>query len=213
MSVAWFTALYRLNEAGRFAEALARSDAYLGQRPRDYALHLQRARALVGLGQLDEAAVHLDAAVTHSQGLAAWPYFYRATLHALAGRRARAKADLARAVTLDPSLAEVAARHEALAPLRVKAPRPATTLSRVRSPAAAVRAPGRRAPTSPRPLEASGRTKPARVTAPAAAARAPARRAPTSPRRSAPATATARRATGGAAAPARRGSGSPRRTR
>lgn len=120
MSVAWFTELYRLNEAGRFADALRKSDRYLGQRPRDYALHLQRARALVGLGQLEEAEVHLDAAVTHSEGLAAWPFFYRATLHALAGRRARAKADLARAVTLDPALAEVAARHGALAPLKVR---------------------------------------------------------------------------------------------
>lgn len=145
MSVAWFTELYRLNEAGRFADALRKSDRYLGQRPRDYALHLQRARALVGLGQLEEAEVHLDAAVTHSEGLAAWPFFYRATLHALAGRRARAKADLARAVALDPALAQVAAGHGALAPLKARAaaaaraaPPPATHRA-ARSPARSAR--------------------------------------------------------------------------
>lgn len=130
MSVAWFTELYRLNEAGRFADALRKSDRYLGQRPRDYALHLQRARALVGLGQLGEAEVHLDAAVTHSEGLAAWPYFYRATLHALAGRATRARADLKRAVLLDPRLVAVAAAHETLGRLRVKvAPAPAPSPS------------------------------------------------------------------------------------
>lgn len=120
MSVSWFAALYRLNEAGRFAEALRRSDAWLGKRPRDYVLHLQRARALVGLGRLDEALIHLDAAVTHSQGLAAWPFFYRATLHALAGRPGKARLDLRRAVGLDASLARVAAEHETLAKLRAR---------------------------------------------------------------------------------------------
>lgn len=151
MSVAWFTELYRLNEAGRFADALRRSDRYLGQRPRDYALHLQRARALVGLGQLEEAEVHLDAAVTHSEGLAAWPFFYRATLHALAGRRARAKADLVRAVALDPALAEVAARHDALAPLVTRArPRRSGASTPPRRAAAAPSRGRRGSPPAPR---------------------------------------------------------------
>ena len=77
MSVAWFSRLYQLNEAGQFDEVVAASTRYLAKRPKDYALHLQRAKALLSLGRLDEASVALDAAMKGSKGLAAWPWFDR----------------------------------------------------------------------------------------------------------------------------------------
>ncbi len=104
MSIAWFTRLYRLNEAGRFDEAVTASKRFLVERPKDYALHLQRAKALLSLGRLDEAGVHLDAAVKWSKGLAAWPWFYLAALHARLGRRVSMYEALDTALRLDPRL-------------------------------------------------------------------------------------------------------------
>ena len=136
MSVAWFTRLYALNEAGRFDEALAASSRYLAKRPRDYALHLQRAKALLSLGQLDDAQVHLDAAVKWSKGLAAWPWFYRAALHARRGDRASMFEAIETALRLDAKLHDefsrspffaafwAARRFKALVKPATRAPRP-----------------------------------------------------------------------------------------
>lgn len=88
MSVAWFTRLYRLNDAGKFQEAADAARRYLKKRPRDYALHLQCGKALLALGALDEAEAHLRDSLKHSGGLAAWPWFYVAALHARRGERA-----------------------------------------------------------------------------------------------------------------------------
>lgn len=104
MSVAWFTRLYRLNDTGRYDEAAALSARYLKKRPRDYALHLQRAKALLSLGELEAARTHLDAAVQWSKGLAAWPWFYRAGLHARLGERKAMYVALETAVRLDGRL-------------------------------------------------------------------------------------------------------------
>ena len=104
MSVAWFSRLYRLNEAGKFDEVVVASKKYLAKRPKDYALHLQRAKALLSLGQLDEARMHLDAAVNGSKGLAAWPWFYRAALHARNGEREAMYGAIATTLRLDPTL-------------------------------------------------------------------------------------------------------------
>lgn len=104
MSVAWFSRLYRLNEAGRFDEVVTASKKYLASRPKDYALHLQRAKAMLSLGRLDEAAVHLDAAVDGSKGLAAWPWFYRAALHARNGEREAMYGAMETTLRLDPKL-------------------------------------------------------------------------------------------------------------
>ena len=104
MSVAWFSRLYRLNEAGKFDEAVKASKKYLAERPKDYALHLQRAKALLSLGMLEEASVHLDAAVTGSKGLAAWPWFYRAALHARNGERKAMYVAMQTTLRLDPRL-------------------------------------------------------------------------------------------------------------
>ena len=104
MSVAWFSRLYRLNEAGRFDEVVTASKKYLAARPKDYALHLQRAKALLSLGRLDEALVHLDASLTGSKGLAAWPWFYRAALHARSGERKAMYGAIETALRLDPKL-------------------------------------------------------------------------------------------------------------
>lgn len=106
MSVAWFSRLYRLNEAGRFDEVVTASKKYLAVRPKDYALHLQRAKALLSLGRLEEAAVHLDAAVTGSKGLAAWPWFYRAALHARNGERKAMYGAMQTTLRLDPKLSD-----------------------------------------------------------------------------------------------------------
>lgn len=105
MSVAWFSRLYRLNDAGKFDEVVSASKKYLAERPRDYALHLQRAKALLSLGRLEEATQHLDSAVTNSKGLAAWPWFYRAALHARRGERKEMYDAIATTLRLDPKLA------------------------------------------------------------------------------------------------------------
>jgi tetratricopeptide (TPR) repeat protein len=104
VSVAWFSRLYALNEAGKFDEAVKISKKYLAARPKDYALHLQRAKALLSLGLLDEATVHLDAAVKGSKGLAAWPWFYRAALHARNGERKAMYVAIQTTLRLDPRL-------------------------------------------------------------------------------------------------------------
>ncbi len=104
MSVAWFSRLYRLNEAGQFDEVVVASKKYLAKRPKDYALHLQRAKALLCLGRLDEAREHLDAAVHGSKGLAAWPWFYRAALHARNGERKAMYGAIQTTLRLDPKL-------------------------------------------------------------------------------------------------------------
>lgn len=106
MSVAWFSRLYRLNEAGRFDEVVTASKKYLAARPKDYALHLQRAKALLSLGRLDEASLHLDQAMKGSQGLAAWPWFYRAALHARNGERKAMYAAMQTTLGLDPTLSQ-----------------------------------------------------------------------------------------------------------
>jgi tetratricopeptide (TPR) repeat protein len=104
VSVAWFSRLYRLNEAGKFDEVVTASEKYLTARPKDYALHLQRAKALLSLGRLDEAAVHLGAAVKGSKGFAAWPWFYRAALHARNGERKEMYGAMQTTLRLDPKL-------------------------------------------------------------------------------------------------------------
>lgn len=104
MSVAWFTRLYELNEAGKFDEVVGLSKRYLARRPKDYALHLQRAKALLALGWLEEARAHLEAAVKHSRGLAAWPWFYRAALHARLGEGEAMYEALELTLRLDPKL-------------------------------------------------------------------------------------------------------------
>ncbi len=105
MSVAWFSRLYRLNDAGKFDEVVSASKKYLAERPKDYALHLQRAKALLSLGRLEEAKQHLDSAVTNSKGLAAWPWFYRAALHARRGERKEMYGAIETTLRLDPKLA------------------------------------------------------------------------------------------------------------
>ena len=104
MSVAWFTRLYRLNEAGQFDEAIALSAKFLAQRPKDYALHLQRAKALLSTGRFDDASSHLDAAITLTKRLAAWPWFYQAALCARRGQRAPMFEAMSAALRIDPRL-------------------------------------------------------------------------------------------------------------
>lgn len=132
MSVAWFSELYRLNDEGRFAEASARALTFLAERPRDYALHLQRAKALVALGDFEEARAHLDAAVKHSRGLAAWPYFYRAALHARQGHLRAVREDLARARALDPAVDAAVNESPYFAHLRPRAAPAAPTATPTR---------------------------------------------------------------------------------
>ncbi|MFO0597528.1 MAG: tetratricopeptide repeat protein [Myxococcaceae bacterium] len=110
MSIAWLTKLYRLNDAGRFDAAIKASAGFLKKRPKDWALHLQRGKALVSVGQFDDARTHLDRAIELSKGLAAWPWFYRAALHARLGDRPSGLADLTRALRLDGKLAPHAAQ-------------------------------------------------------------------------------------------------------
>jgi tetratricopeptide (TPR) repeat protein len=105
VSVAWFSRLYRLNDAGKFDEVVRASKKYLAERPKDYALHLQRAKALLSLGRLEEATQHLDSAVTNSKGLAAWPWFYRAALHARRGERKEMYRAIETTLRLDSKLA------------------------------------------------------------------------------------------------------------
>jgi tetratricopeptide (TPR) repeat protein len=106
VSVAWFTRLYELNEAGRFDDVVRLSKGYLAKRPKDYALHLQRAKALLSLGELDEAGRHLDAAVKGSKGLAAWPWFYVSALHARRGEREPMFEAMETSLRLDPKLGD-----------------------------------------------------------------------------------------------------------
>jgi len=159
MSVAWFTKLYRLNEAGRFDEAITASERFLAQRPKDYALHLQRAKALLSVGRLDEARTHLDAAVKFSKGLAAWPWFYRAALHARRGERRELRATLDTALRLDPKLKEELAQSPFFAAywsmLKIK---PAASSAPVKT------------PSSPR---AASRSKPAATSSARATSRRP----------------------------------------
>jgi tetratricopeptide (TPR) repeat protein len=108
MSVAWFTKLFRLNDAGKFDEVIKASKRFIAARPKDYALHLQRAKALLSVGRLEEAGTHLEAALTFTDGQAAWPWFYRAALHARLGARGAMLDSLGTAVRLDPRLAEEA---------------------------------------------------------------------------------------------------------
>ena len=130
MSVAWFSRLYRLNEAGRFDEVVTASKKYLAVRPKDYALHLQRAKALLSLGRLDEAALHLDLSMKGSKGLAAWPWFYRAALHARNGERKAMYGAMQTALRLDASLgpeferSPFFAAHWASRPFRALLPKP-----------------------------------------------------------------------------------------
>ena len=164
MSVAWFSRLYRLNEAGKFDEVVTASKKYLVARPKDYALHLQRAKALLSLGRLDEANVHLDAAVSGSKGLAAWPWFYRAALHARNGERKAMYVAIQTTLRLDPKLvpdferSPFFAAHWVSRPfralLKVSRPiRPGSAAPRDRAPAS------RPAEKSRRGLAARGRTR------------------------------------------------------
>lgn len=163
MSVAWFSRLYRLNEAGRFDEVVTASKKYLAARPKDYALHLQRAKALLSLGRLDEAGVHLDAAVTGSKGLAAWPWFYRAALHARNGERQAMYRAIETTLRLDPKLTLDFTRSPFFAAHWTSRPFTALLLSRTAPRGSA--APKDRAPASPRAAKsrrapaARGRTR------------------------------------------------------
>lgn len=157
MSVAWFSRLYRLNEAGRFDEVVTASEKYLAARPRDYALHLQRAKALLSLGRLEEAGVHLDAAVNGSKGLAAWPWFYRAALHARNGERKAMYGAIQTTLRLDPKLTSAFEHSPFFAAHWTSRPFRALLVSRSARPGSA--APQGRAPASPR--AGKSRTAPA----------------------------------------------------
>jgi tetratricopeptide (TPR) repeat protein len=163
VSVAWFTRLYELNEAGRFDEVVVASQRYLAKRPKDYALHLQRAKALLSLGQLDDARVHLDAAIKHSKGLAAWPWFYRAALHARLGEREPMYEALELTLQLDPRLQHDLAGSPFFAAYWGTRRFKALLVSRTARPGSG--GPGGRAPASPRAatrrraVTARGRTR------------------------------------------------------
>ncbi len=138
MSVAWFTKLHGLNEAGRFEDVVTQSVKFIAARPKDYALRLQVGKALLSLGRLKEAAAQLNEAVKHSKGLAAWPWFYVAAVHARAGDKAAMFDALERALHIDRKLASAARetpwfaafwnvkRFEALVP-QLKKERPGST--------------------------------------------------------------------------------------
>ena len=104
MSVEWLLKLHALNEAGRFDEVLREAKPIAEKRPRDYAVRLQVGRALVALGELKRAKTELDAAVKYSKGLAAWPWFYVAALHARSGEKPAMTAALNRALAIDPKI-------------------------------------------------------------------------------------------------------------
>lgn len=110
MSVAWFTRLYRLNEAGKFEAAIQEARGFVQKRPKDWAIRLQFAKALLSQGELAACAEQLDAALTHTRGRAAWPWFYKAALHARRGERQPMFAALSTAVRLDARLASEAAQ-------------------------------------------------------------------------------------------------------
>lgn len=163
MSVAWFTRLYELNEAGKFDEVVAASKRYLARRPKDYALHLQRAKALLALGLLDDARAHLDASVKHSKGLAAWPWFYRAALHARLGEREAMYEALELTLRLDAKLGPELSKSPFFAAHWASRRFKALLVSRTARPGS--RAPAGRAPASPRATKrrrataAPGRTR------------------------------------------------------
>ncbi|MFZ5446916.1 MAG: tetratricopeptide repeat protein [Myxococcota bacterium] len=162
MSVAWFTRLYELNEAGRFDEVIALSKRHLAARPKDYALHLQRAKALLALGHFDEARAHVDAAVKFSKALAAWPWFYRAALHARLGERAPMLEAIATALRLDPKLHdEFADSPWFAAAATTRAFRRLVKPTRRRAAQAPVRAatPRRKRPPARAPSRAKGRRR------------------------------------------------------
>ncbi len=104
MSVEWLLKLHALNEAGRFDEVVRRAKPILESRPRDYAVRLQVGRALVALGELKRAKTELLASVKLSKGLAAWPWFYLAALHARSGSKTEMTAALNRALAIDPKI-------------------------------------------------------------------------------------------------------------
>lgn len=108
MSVAWFSELHALNEAGRFDEVVDRAAKYVRARPKDYALRLQVGKALLSLGRLKEARAQLDAAVKHSKGLAAWPWFYVAAVHARTGETEPMFTALEHAQAIDKKLGAAA---------------------------------------------------------------------------------------------------------
>lgn len=110
MSVEWLLELHALNEAGRFDDVVRRAKPMLASRPRDYAVRLQVGRALVALGDLKRAKTELLASVKYSKGLAAWPWFYLAALHARSGSKTEMTAALNRALAIDPKV-ENAVRH------------------------------------------------------------------------------------------------------
>ena len=163
MSVAWFSRLYRLNEEGRFDAVVTASKKYLAARPKDYALHLQRAKALLCLGRLGEASEHLDAAMKGSKGLAAWPWFYRAALHARSGEREAMYGAIATALRLDPKLVADFEKSPFFAAHWVSGPFRALLVSRSGRPGSAT--PTDRVPSSPRATKsrrapaAHGRTR------------------------------------------------------
>lgn len=108
MSVAWFTKLHELNEAGRFEEVVKVSAKFITARPKDYALRLQAGKALLSLGELNAARTQLDEAVKHSKGLAAWPWFYVAAVHARTGETELMFNALERAQAIDKKLVDAA---------------------------------------------------------------------------------------------------------
>lgn len=108
MSVAWFTKLHELNEAGRFEEVVKASAKFIAARPKDYALRLQTGKALLSLGELKAAREQLDEAVKYSKGLAAWPWFYVAAVHARTGETELMFRALERAQAIDKKLASAA---------------------------------------------------------------------------------------------------------
>ena len=163
MSVAWFSRLYRLNEQGRFDAVVTASKKYLKARPKDYVLHLQRARALLCLGRLEEASEHLDAAVKGSKGLAAWPWFYRAALHARSGAREAMYGAITTTLRLDPKLVSEFEKSPFFAAHWASRPFRALLISRSARPGSA--APKDRPASSPRAAKsrrapaARGRTR------------------------------------------------------
>lgn len=108
MSVAWFSKLHELNEAGRFEEVVKLSAKFIKARPKDYALRLQTGKALLSLGELSDARVQLDESVKSSKGLAAWPWFYLAAVHARTGETELMFTALERAHAIDKKLGAAA---------------------------------------------------------------------------------------------------------
>ncbi len=104
MSVAWFSKLYALNQAGKFDAAIKAAKGFVKKRPKDWAVRLQYAKALLSVGELDACAAELELAQKLTKGRAAWPWFYQAALHARRGERTRAFRALEAAIHLDARL-------------------------------------------------------------------------------------------------------------